>query len=76
MALDTGSVIVVAVLMADGDNIRGLFDGSVFDIAARVDLIRVHDNLQPVIAGNQKTCHAEPLNFHRDIPVPWLFSLF
>jgi len=57
---DGGGVIVVAVLMADGDNIRGLVYGSVFDIAARVDLIRVHDNLQPVTAGNQKTRHAQP----------------
>jgi hypothetical protein len=44
-APDGSNVIVVAVLMADGNDIRGLVDGSVFDITARVDFIRVHDNL-------------------------------
>jgi len=47
-----------------------------FDITARVDFVGVHDDFQAVIAGNQKTCHAEPLNLHRAILIAGFMLLF
>jgi hypothetical protein len=57
---------MVAVFMTDRDNIRVFRYRRMFNIAAGVYFVRVHDNFQTIVASDQKTCYAQPFDFHRD----------